>query len=155
MSGEKPLLIFPPNMSRFLLVTLLLMISLGFTTPLVVVSFLEISNEWMVQFVFPPAFIFIILNILVTKGISFGVSGLKLLSYACLVLSALGVLFDQGIIFCLISAGCSLLSLITISGEKYQEMFRYMQGVRELRRVKVETLDTQGTRNTRGAGSPR
>ncbi len=142
-SDEKPLLVYPPYMSRFLLVTFLLMITLGFTSPLVAVSFLEVSNEWMVPVVFPPVFIFIILNILVTKGISFGVSGLKVLSYVCLVFSVLGIFFDQGIIFCLVSAGCSLLSLATIRGEKYQEMFRYMQGVRELRRVKAGSLDTR------------
>jgi hypothetical protein len=141
--SDQPLLVYPPYMSRFLWVTLLLMIALGFTAPLVAISFLEVSNEWMVPVVFPPVFIFIILNILVVKGIPFGISGLKVLSYFCLAFSVLGILFNQGITLCLVSAACSLLGLMTITGEKYQEMFRYMQGIRALRRVKAESLDSR------------
>jgi len=134
-AGEQPLLVFPPYMSRFLWVTLLLMIALGFTSPLVAISFLEVSNEWMVPTIFPPVFIFITLNFMVTKGIPFGIIGLKAISLICLVLSILGIFFNHALTLCLVSGGCSLLSYVTITGDKYQEMFSYMQDMRKIRQL--------------------
>jgi hypothetical protein len=137
--GEEPLLVFPPYMSRFLLVTFLLMIAVGISASSVVLFVSSLDPRWVLVASISAALVFVFFNILVTRGVSLGVLGLKALSVACLVISLISLLVTSHVVPCVVSASLALVSLITIQGSKYQEMFRYMQDVREFKRAKRES----------------
>ncbi|WP_444931320.1 hypothetical protein ACJJIF_05935 [Microbulbifer sp. SSSA002] len=139
---KRPLLVFPPNMSRFLLVTLALMVAHGLSISIAVIYLTDINPKLAIPISALSILIFILFNILVTRGIRLGVLGLKALSVLYLGLSLMSLIFSAGVTLCLISAACSVASLITINSVKYRDFFNYMKEARALRNVKAEVSES-------------
>lgn len=137
VKSEKPLLVFPPYMSRFLWVTLLSMMAHGVSIPIAAIYLAGISSKWAVSITVVSVLFFVVFNILVTRGINTGIWGLKLLLGFYLAVSLACLLFSNVGILCLVAGGSALLGLITMHGDKYREMFRYMQNARALRKAGV------------------
>ncbi len=135
-NNETPLLVFPPYMSRFLLVTFFLMIAVAMSASFAVLFMSSLDTRWVMAASVGSVLGFVVFNILVSRGLSIGVTVLKVLAVVCLAISLVSVFISGHVVLCAVSVLFAAVSLITIRGDKYREMFRYMQGVRELRQAK-------------------
>jgi hypothetical protein len=137
VESDKPLLVFPPNMSRFLLVTLALMVAHGLSVAVAVIYLSDLDHKLAIPISVITVLIFVLMNILVTRGINLGVVGLKVLAITYFVLSVASLIFSANVILCLVSGGCALVGFIVIYSNGYKDYFRFMEESRSLRKRKV------------------
>lgn len=127
---------FPPYLSRFLLVTILLMIASGMSPSLAVLHMSGLDARWVMGVSATSVLIFVFFNILVVRGLELGVKALEVLAIVCLLLSLTNLLYTDSAAMCVVAALCAGTGLMIIRGDNYRQMFRYMQGVRKIRQAK-------------------
>ncbi len=128
--------VFPPYLSRFLWVTILLMITSGLSSSLAVLHLSGLDARWVMGASALSILIFVFFNILVTRGLTLGLKALEAQAVVCMALSLVSLLSTGSVALCGVSALCAAICLTIIRGDKYRQMFSYMQSVRELRELK-------------------
>ncbi|MGH1374628.1 MAG: hypothetical protein ACRBBW_21505 [Cellvibrionaceae bacterium] len=128
--------VFPPYLSRFLLVTILLMIASGMSSSLAALHLSGLDARWVMGASAFSVLIFVLFNILVSRGLTFGLKALKAQAIVCVALSLASLLFSGSAVLCGVSGLCAVAGFVIIRGDKYRQMFSYMQRVRELRLAK-------------------
>ncbi len=134
--NEIAIQVFPPYLSRFLLVTTLLMAASGMSSSLAVLHLSGLDARWVMGASAFSILIFVFSNILVTRGLTLGLKALEAQAIVCVALSLASLLFAGSVVLCGVAALCAGTGLAIIRGDKYRQMFSYMQSVRELRLAK-------------------
>lgn len=128
--------IFPPYLSRFLWVTILLMVASGMSSSLAVLQLSGLDARWAMGASALSILIFVFFNTLVTRGLTLGLKALEVQAVVCVALSLVSLLSTGSVVLCGVSALCAGICLVIIRGDKYRQMFSYMQSVRERRELK-------------------
>ncbi len=125
-SNRARMQIFPPYLSRFLLVTILLMITSGMSSSLAVLHLRGLDARWVMDASSLSILIFVFFNILVTRGLTLGLKALEAQAVVCVALSLVSLLSTGSVVLCG-GALCAGTCIVIIRGEKYRQMFSYMK----------------------------
>lgn len=159
---ESDLAIFPPYLSFFLLATICLMVSHGLAATIIFFFYLTIPPGLAFGLVMASGMAFVVFNVAVIRGHTWGVSGLKALAalYILIAISSFAWVGQNQVnvkvsLAVLVSSGSAWLTLRSV---RYQAMAGFLvrrwRFYRDTGRTVIEELERQRRSDSRSTGYP-